>query len=199
MSALTSDETNPAAEPSGPQPQQGDEKVKPLYMYQYLQQLGDRQREIMEQFYHSAVEKPCGGDPRCGEDAFQDMSYIGCTFLSPKPHHYAADIPNDFSDPCFNPNIVGPKSCEYCKASTTLECDPKTCDRPPLYFLKKRPAFATSSTEWTKDGFDVRDMEGMEYLKRTTRNKISSSSSARGKNGGSEETMGGFIGFFNSS
>jgi hypothetical protein len=170
-----------------------DEEVKPLYMYQYLQQLGDRQKELIENFYHSALEKPCGGNVRC-EDTFGDMSYLGCAFLSPKPHHYAADIPHDPSDPCFNPNIVGPKSCEYCKASTTLQCDPKTCDRPPLYFLKKKPAFETSSTEWTADGYDARDVHGMDFLKRSSR--IPQKSSTALENGGSDENKGGFIGFF---
>lgn len=114
-----------------------DEKVKPLLMYEYLQQLGDRQKQAIEQFYHSALEKPCGGTIKC-EDSFGGIGYLGCSFLSPKHHHFTADDPHD----PFNPNIVGPKSCEYCHAETTLECDPKTCDRPKLFFSKKEPPFS---------------------------------------------------------
>ena len=35
-----------------------------------------------------------------------------------------------------------PKSCEYCGASDTAYCCPKTCRRPKMFFHKKRPPFA---------------------------------------------------------
>ena len=168
-----------------------------LEIYQYLQQLGDRQRNLLETFYHS-FEKPCGENVRC-EDTFENMGF-GCTFLSPKHHHYdyaAADIPHEFSDPCFNPNIVGPKCCEYCKAPTTLQCDPKTCDRPPLFFLKKKPAFETNSIKWTKDGYRASDVHSrdMDFLRK---HRIPRSSAAAVDSHARkvEETKHKFIGFF---
>jgi len=36
---------------------------------------------------------------------------------------------------------VVPTFCEYCNASSTDRCDPATCQRPRLYFQKKRPPF----------------------------------------------------------
>jgi hypothetical protein len=137
----------------------GDDQVKPLFMYQYLQQLGDRQKEAMESFYDTAVEKPCQ-TIKCDDNTFGELSF-GCSFLSinKTQDHHDADTPQD----PFNRNIVGPSSCEYCNAKSTLECDTKTCDRPQLYFLKKRPPFENSREEWNLDGFPVKDME---YLKR---------------------------------
>jgi|EP00979_Chaetoceros_neogracilis_P007830 hypothetical protein len=141
-------------------------KDKPLLMYQYLHRLGDRQKEAMEKFYKAALE-PCasgtsGGLRTAGcEDSLGDMSYFGCSFLSPND-----DIAQQYSmeDP-FNPDIVGPKCCEYCNARTTLECDPDKCDRPKLYFVKKRPPFEVSDQEWSPDGYASRDLELVRSVK----------------------------------
>jgi len=136
-----------------------EEEAKPLLVSQYLHHLGDQQKEVMEKFYKAAME-PCVGSSgglrtaRC-EDSLGDMSYFGCSFLS-----HNKDFAQQYSteDP-FNPDIVGPKNCEYCKAGTTLECDPDKCDRPKLYFLKKRPPFDTLDEGWTSDGYALRDQE----------------------------------------
>lgn len=134
------------------------EKEKtPLLMYQYIQKLGDRQKRALEKFYHTAVEAPCKfldtTTNKC-EDA--DLRYFNCTFFHQHARQYEYEEYDDMDevmdmnnmvmdngampDP-FDRNIIGPKSCEYCHAPSTLECDPNTCERPPLYFLKKRPPF----------------------------------------------------------
>ncbi len=51
----------------------------------------------------------------------------------------------------FNRNIIGPRSCEYCGAPTTLQCirdcdHPHShphakCQRPSLFFERKQPPF----------------------------------------------------------
>ena len=145
------------------------EKVKPLLMYEYLHRLGDKQKEVMEKFYKAALD-PCAGTStgvksvRCEDE----LSYFGCSFLSPSDdssHQYTTD--RGGQDP-FNPNMVGPKCCEYCKADTTLECDPDKCDRPKLYFLKKRPPFDTTDEEWTSDGYALRDLRYLNGVKNAT-------------------------------
>ena len=154
-------------------PPNQDDGVKPLYMYQYLQQLGDKQKAVIENFYHAALDKPCGSVEaiKC-EDSLGNMSYFGCSFLSPFDHssdRFASGTERENgyqkSRESYNPNIVGPKSCEYCKARTTLECDSKTCDRPKLYFLKKQPPFENSRVKWDHDGYSVRDMDFIKTLK----------------------------------
>lgn len=59
----------------------------------------------------------------------------------------------------FNRNIVGPKSCEFCHASSTLRCH-GDCERPKLFFMKKRPPFENSEewdpvTEYHIDDHDI--------------------------------------------
>jgi hypothetical protein len=44
---------------------------------------------------------------------------------------------------------VLPTSCEYCGEADTQHCDRNQCQRPPLYFQKKRPPFAKrDATRW---------------------------------------------------
>lgn len=150
-----------------------EDEEKPLYMYTYLQQLGDRQKEALEKFYHAALDRPCGdvGNIKC-EDSVGGMNYLGCSFLSPLDDSLERGTSGQERETnypvcreAYNPNIVGPKSCEYCKAKTTLECNPKVCDRPILYFLKKRPPFENSRVKWTSDGYSVRDIEFVKSLR----------------------------------
>lgn len=171
-----------------------EEKVKPLLMYEYLHRLGDKQKEAMEKFYKAALE-PCGTSTgiktvRCEDE----LSYFGCSFLSPSDdssNQYTTD--RGGQDP-FNPNMVGPKCCEYCKAATTLECDPDKCDRPKLYFLKKRPPFDTTDEEWTSDGYALRDMG---YLKRVKNATFQNSTGTRISGNVPERTdRGSFSSFF---
>jgi hypothetical protein len=153
-------------------PANQDDRVKPLYMYQYLQQLGDRQKEAIEKFYH-ALDKPCGDVEgiKC-EDSLSNMTYFGCSFLSPVEDMQTrsvsgGEVENGFQkcrEP-YNPNIVGPKSCEYCRAKSTLDCDPRNCERPKLYFIKKKPPFENSRVQWTFDGYSARDIEFLKGLK----------------------------------
>ena len=51
----------------------------------------------------------------------------------------------------FDRNIVGPRSCEYCSAPTTLHCA-KDCPRPKLFFMRKKPPFENESTCLTNAG-----------------------------------------------
>ena len=44
-----------------------------------------------------------------------------------------------YYDP-FNRDIVGPRSCEYCKTSSTIDCCDQ-CKRPKLYFSRKEKIF----------------------------------------------------------
>jgi len=172
-----------------------DEKVKPLLMYEYLHRLGDKQKEAMEKFYKAALE-PCAGTSRglktvrCEDE----LSYFGCSFLSPSDdssHQYTTD--RGGQDP-FNPNMVGPKHCEYCKAATTLECDPHKCDRPKLFFSKKKPPFDTSDEEWTSDGYALSDLE---YLKGVKNSTFQSSAGSRGSGNVPERIdRSGFSRFF---
>lgn len=150
-----------------------EDGVKPLYMYQYLQQLGDKQKQVVENFYHSALDKPCGNIQgiKCDE-SFKDMTYFGCSFLSPVEDLQGRSASwgeeengyQKYREP-YNPNVVGPKSCEYCKAKTTLDCDPVSCDRPKLYFIKKKPPFENSRVQWTVDGYSARDIDYLKGLK----------------------------------
>ena len=65
-------------------------------------------------------------------------------------------LPETDHDP-FNRDMVGPRSCEYCGESSTLNCG-NDCDRPKLFFLKKRPPFESTDgwdheTEYRLDPF----------------------------------------------
>jgi len=100
----------------------------------YLQRLGDKQRLALEQVYKTAVEVPCQTLTTC-EHAIEDFQ---CSFLKGKKRY-------DY-DPC-NRSLLGPRSCEYCKAETTLKCA-WDCERPKLFSLKKRPPFES------RDGWD---------------------------------------------
>eukprot|EP00551_Chaetoceros_affinis_P016103 CAMPEP_0203713272 /NCGR_PEP_ID=MMETSP0091-20130426/70476_1 /ASSEMBLY_ACC=CAM_ASM_001089 /TAXON_ID=426623 /ORGANISM="Chaetoceros affinis, Strain CCMP159" /LENGTH=185 /DNA_ID=CAMNT_0050591287 /DNA_START=92 /DNA_END=649 /DNA_ORIENTATION=- len=51
----------------------------------------------------------------------------------------------------FNRNIVGPRSCEYCGAKTTIDCDPDKCHRPQLFFGKKEPPFSLENDYYYND------------------------------------------------
>lgn len=44
---------------------------------------------------------------------------------------------------------VLPTFCEYCGARSVTDCDPSRCQRPQLYFSKKRPPFANAGTAHT--------------------------------------------------
>ena len=209
------------------------DKVKPLHVYldQYIQQLGDRQRKSIEKFYHEALERPCGGSLKC-ENSHGDMTYFGCSFLSPKHHHYVPGVTSAQSDDCdynnmdmhtpqdpFNPNMVGPKHCEYCGAKTTLQCDPRTCDRPQLFFSKKKPPFESSRGDLVlADSYsnsvgdnDVYDSDRVDgdilnggkgdedagFLRRSNRSwSGGNTNNAADDRGTRSSNKGGFIGFF---
>lgn len=47
----------------------------------------------------------------------------------------------------FDRNIVGPRSCEYCHAPTTLQCK-DDCSRPKLYFERKKPPFDNENSNF---------------------------------------------------
>jgi hypothetical protein len=48
------------------------------------------------------------------------------------------------------------KHCEYCGASSTDKCNPKTCSRPSTYFPKQRPPFCQpDSKKWNDDDDDT--------------------------------------------
>ena len=47
---------------------------------------------------------------------------------------------------------LGPGSCEYCGSDSTERCqNDGSCSRPRLYFLKKRPPFATDWDGWDRE------------------------------------------------
>ena len=54
----------------------------------------------------------------------------------------------------FDRNIVGPRSCEYCNARTTLQCT-KDCPRPKLFFLRKKPPFENQRNDFESDGLNL--------------------------------------------
>ena len=80
-------------------------------------------------FYYRSTESTC---------SFYFISAQQCSFLKGKKRY-------DY-DPC-NRSLLGPRSCEYCKAETTLKCA-WDCERPKLFSLKKRPPFES------RDGWD---------------------------------------------
>ena len=42
-----------------------------------------------------------------------------------------------------------PAGCEYCHAEDSKDCNPQTCQRPRLYFHKKRPPFCPPNpSQW---------------------------------------------------
>lgn len=141
------------------------EQMKPLFMYSYLKGLGDRQLEKIENFYKSALE-PCTGSEQSLREMKCEGLSLGCSFLyNDSPQSFEKNQRQRF-DP-LNPNIIGPRQCEYCRAESTLDCEP-TCERPRLYFLKRKPPFETNDEEWTKDGYRVRDMEYFDRMKSLT-------------------------------
>ena len=68
-------------------------------------------------------------------------------------HDYHHDEESECDNRCvYNPNIVGPRSCEYCNARCTSQCSPKTCERPKYFFLKKRGPFQLKNNDiWDPD------------------------------------------------
>ena len=59
------------------------------------------------------------------------------------------NTPSYTYDP-FDRNIVGPRSCEYCHASTTAQCT-TDCPRPKLFFQRKRPPFVNARSIYDDD------------------------------------------------
>jgi hypothetical protein len=122
----------------------------PLFMYEYLQKLGNRQKQIIENFYHSAFDKSCP-DMTC-----DDMNGNGfmCNFLSTLDDDAGQVGIVDGLDQ----NIVGPRICEYCKAEDTTKCK-ESCERPKMYFIKRRPPFENSTDGYSKSGELLADLD----------------------------------------
>lgn len=122
----------------------------PLYMYEYLQKLGNRQKQIIENFYHSAVDKSCP-DMTC--DDLNNNGGFMCNFLSTTDEDVGQVGMDGLSQ-----NIIGPRMCEYCKAKDTKECQ-ASCERPNLYFIKRRPPFENSTEGYSKSGEWLADLD----------------------------------------
>jgi hypothetical protein len=128
----------------------------PLYMYEYLQKLGNRQKQIIENFYHSAVDKSCP-DIIC-DDTHNNGGFM-CNFLSTLDE----DVGQVGIDG-LGQNIVGPRMCEYCNAKDTKECQ-ESCERPKLYFIKRRPPFENSKEGYSKSGELLADLDLCKFSK----------------------------------
>lgn len=128
--------------------EQEEPRTAPLLMYQYLQKLGEKQKQIIENFYQSAVDGSCQNVTCDGSTA---EGFI-CNFLST-----TQEDEGDFSGDILHQHIVGPVACEYCKSSDTSKCD-ESCERPKLFFLKRRPPFENSKEGYSKSGEYLEDL-----------------------------------------
>lgn len=122
--------------------------TEPLFMYQYLQKLGEKQKQIIENFYQSAVDGTCQNITCDGSTAEGFM----CHFLS-STEGEQGDLQGD----ALNQHIVGPIACEYCKNSDTSKCD-ESCERPKLFFIKRRSPFENSAEGYSKSGEYLEDL-----------------------------------------
>ena len=123
-----------------------------LHMYQYLQRVGDEQREALEKFYHTAVEMPCRSLNKC-----EDISYLNCSFFQKniQQRRQYSGTTAESSLCIIDRAIIGPVACEYCQAKTSIECS-NTCERPELYFVKRRPPFENTKEQWNSRGCATR-------------------------------------------
>lgn len=120
----------------------------------YLSQMGDKQRETMERIYTRTVDGPCQTITSCEQGLEEVFSDLNCQFLP-----FLKDTEDDGQGLYDQTPTIGPKSCEYCKANSTNQCD-EDCERPKLFFLKKRPPFADKEgwdpeTEYRIDPFEA--------------------------------------------
>ena len=121
-----------------------------------------------------AVETPLEKYCSCGAlDAQQQPIQLGnivichpLSFVNCLPHRSPQDMyENTGSGYLYSPSApVGPTSCEYCGQSNTDNCrsnlpgeatedGTSVCPRPKLFFLKKRPPFATPEGWNPKTGY----------------------------------------------
>lgn len=132
--------------------------ITPLMMY--LRQLGDSQREALEKVYNTAMELPCQTFTKCN-NPLEKFPPFNCAIPFFKEEERYHCIPEHQCREPVNRNIVGPRSCEFCHAWSTLHCD-IDCERPKLFLLKRRPPFKNKVgwdpvTEYQLDLFDLVD------------------------------------------
>mmetsp|Transcript_24902 Transcript_24902/g.37844 ORF Transcript_24902/g.37844 Transcript_24902/m.37844 type:complete len:201 (+) Transcript_24902:154-756(+) len=117
----------------------------------YLQELQDYQRDSMSTLYTHTVDRPCLGG--CENDEI-DL-FLSCRQLQPLSflpfvkHDETREDVDSWVDPL---PVAGaytiPTECEYCGAKHVSECDPELCQRPRLFFQKKRPPFCQNDKKW---------------------------------------------------
>lgn len=134
----------------------------------YLQQMDDYRKETMEVLYTNTVDRQCL--PACEQDevAFfmvcdiaqrvkyrlfftntimfqacrQPLSFL--PFVKEGEEYDQEDV--YYSHPPPGAYII-PTTCEYCKAEHVLDCT-HDCQRPKLFFRKKRPPFDSDPKRW---------------------------------------------------
>ncbi|KAL3794770.1 hypothetical protein HJC23_012780 [Cyclotella cryptica] len=127
-------------------------------------------------FFEDAAETPLEKYCRCGaldEQPIQVGNVVLChplQFANCFPHRSPRsglyDNHQSSSGYLYSPSApVGPSACEYCGKSDTNRCtsnlpgegdvgqDENVCPRPKLFFLKKRPPFATPEGWNPKTGY----------------------------------------------
>jgi hypothetical protein len=127
----------------------------------YLGRLSSMQRNALESLYHNAVDVPCqhlSNAEQAASDVFGNITTCGgkerfdfLHFLRPPAgedggsasasHGGGAD--DLYGDVYGKDAPLGPAHCEYCGAPDLELCTRRGgCQRPVLFFQKKRPPFA---------------------------------------------------------
>lgn len=114
----------------------------------YLHDVGERQREAIDRIYHNTLDGSCL--PSCGDDLEDQMDML-MRCRQPLDFFPFFEETRDFSEVDDDVTHVGayvaPRSCEYCGAPTVSLCS-SSCQRPKLYFRKKRPPFCPPGEKW---------------------------------------------------
>jgi len=122
-----------------------EKDINPIFMNQYLQHLGGQRKEALESFYSNAVGNPCRDNWEC-ENSMSAFRCIKLWETCTQNQNQEQQCNKKRYDP-FNRNIVGPITCEYCHAESTLKCHTNECNRPQLFFKRKKPPFENASHE----------------------------------------------------
>mmetsp|Transcript_26134 Transcript_26134/g.38298 ORF Transcript_26134/g.38298 Transcript_26134/m.38298 type:complete len:171 (-) Transcript_26134:1464-1976(-) len=111
----------------------------------YLRRMGDMPRDAFEKMFDNSVDRTCS-------ISCEPSNYLmGCgqNFL---PFHVVEDSEEGHVEVIPAPGMyLVPLHCEYCGAERTQDCVPE-CQRPKLFFRKKRPPFCPRAIDkWDPD------------------------------------------------
>jgi len=138
------------------------EKYPNTPLQRYMQELQQYQHESMASIYTHTVDRPCLHN-MCESNIDGDYFLTSCrqplSFLpfGKGAGGFGGDETNDGDDWMIHQDSVLPMAgaytvptdCEYCGSQHVSMCDPTTCERPKLFFKKRRPPFCQPDPqEW---------------------------------------------------